>query len=59
MLQTIQTGTHISIQGEFVRKYPDGNIMVRVGPAYYVGKPVVPAMRAVPEKPESVSATAN
>ncbi len=45
MLQTIETGTHISIQGEFVRKYPDGNVMVRVGPSYYVGKPIVSATR--------------
>lgn len=40
MLQTIQTGSHISIQGEFVRAYADGSIMVRVGPSYYVGRPV-------------------
>lgn len=38
MLQTIQTGSHISIQGEFVRRYADGSVMVRVGPSYYVGK---------------------
>ncbi len=40
MLQTIQTGTHISIQGEFVRRYEDGRIMVRVGQAYHVGHPI-------------------
>ena len=45
MLRTIQTGTHISIQGEFVRNYPDGNVMVRVGQAFYVGKPVVSSLR--------------
>lgn len=40
MLQTIQTGTHISIQGEYVRRYEDGRVMVRVGQSYYVGKPI-------------------
>ncbi|MHA3914392.1 hypothetical protein [Halovulum sp. GXIMD14793] len=40
MLRTIQTASHISIQGEFVRKYADGRVMVRVGQSYYVGQPV-------------------
>ncbi len=45
MLQTIQTGKYISIQGEFVRDYPDGSVMVRVGPSYYVGKPVISSLK--------------
>lgn len=44
MLQTIQTGSHISIQGEFVRRYEDGRVMVRVGQSYYVGQPISQAM---------------
>lgn len=40
MLQTIQTGSHISIQGEFVRRYEDGRVMVRVGQSLYVGRPM-------------------
>ena len=40
MLQTIVTAGQISVQGAFVKQMHDGRIMVRVGEAYYVGKPV-------------------
>lgn len=57
MLQTIETGTHISIQGEFVRHCADGNVMVRVGPSYYVGKPVVAVRRATTEDQTKLAQT--
>ncbi|MEO0386818.1 MAG: hypothetical protein AAF281_04710 [Pseudomonadota bacterium] len=47
MMTTIKTGKYISIQGEFVRAYPDGSVMVRVGPTYHVGRPVAGRRSAV------------
>lgn len=40
MLRTITVGTHISVQGNFVRTREDGRIVVRVGEQLYVGHPV-------------------
>lgn len=40
MVQTIVTSTRISVQGEFVKKLSDGRVMVRVGEARYIGKPI-------------------
>jgi len=40
MLQTIVTGSHISVQGEFVRKIGPDQVMIRVGEALFVGRPV-------------------
>lgn len=40
MLQTILTAGRISVQGEFVREFNDGRVMIRVGESLYVGNPV-------------------
>lgn len=40
MLQTILTAGRISVQGEFVREFNDGRVMIRVGKSLYVGNPV-------------------
>ncbi|WP_212769887.1 hypothetical protein [Thalassovita mangrovi] len=40
MLRTIVIGNYISIQGTFVRKLPDGKILVRVGDREFAGQPV-------------------
>lgn len=40
MLQTILTSSRISVQGEFVRAFNDGRVMIRVGQSLYVGNPV-------------------
>ena len=40
MLQTILTSSRISVQGEFVREFNDGRVMIRVGKSLYVGNPV-------------------
>ncbi|MEC7258382.1 hypothetical protein [Arenibacterium halophilum] len=40
MLRTITLGTSVTIQGMFVRDYPDGKIAVRDGNTIYTGKPV-------------------
>ena len=40
MLRTITLGTSVTIQGMFVRDYPDGEIAVRDGNTIYTGKPV-------------------
>ncbi len=41
MLKTIMVGKYISVQGEFVRRLPNGLIEVRVGSRVYAGRPVV------------------
>ncbi|MFC4669234.1 hypothetical protein ACFO5X_11765 [Seohaeicola nanhaiensis] len=43
MLRTITIGTCVSIQGMFVRAFPDGHIAVRVGNTIFKGQPVQPA----------------
>lgn len=40
MVKTIETASHISVQGEFVRKLPDGRVVVRVGNTTFAGIPV-------------------
>ena len=40
MLRTITIGTCVSIQGLFVRSFPDGHIAVRVGSMIFKGTPV-------------------
>ena len=40
MLRTITVGTCVSVQGTFVRTYPDGRIAVKVGQTVYAGRPV-------------------
>ena len=40
MLRTIIVGTCVSVQGIFVRSFPDGRIAVRDGQTIYAGLPV-------------------
>ncbi|MHA3978124.1 hypothetical protein ACW9UR_10615 [Halovulum sp. GXIMD14794] len=40
MLQTIVTASHISVQGELVKKLADGRVMVRVGAMEFIGMPI-------------------
>ncbi|MEP1929962.1 MAG: hypothetical protein ABJI96_13475 [Paracoccaceae bacterium] len=40
MLRTILIGTCVSIQGIYVRTFPDGRIAVRDGENIYAGTPV-------------------
>ncbi len=40
MLRTITVGSHVSIQGIFVRALTDGRILVRVGERLFKGMPV-------------------
>gem|GEM_PF-931114 len=40
MVQTIETASRISVQGEFVRKLADGRVEVRVGELTFAGLPV-------------------
>ena len=40
MLRTITMGTCVSIQGMFVRAFPDGHIAVKVGNTIFKGQPV-------------------
>jgi len=40
MLQTIITASHISVQGEFVKRLADGRVMVRVGRTKFIGNPI-------------------
>lgn len=40
MLRTITVGSHVSIQGTFVRALTDGRILVRVGERLFKGTPV-------------------
>lgn len=40
MLKTITVGSCVSVQGEFVRRLPNGAIVVRVGGSLYSGRPV-------------------
>ncbi|HRM74064.1 MAG TPA: hypothetical protein PLI13_05065 [Paracoccus sp. (in: a-proteobacteria)] len=40
MIRTITIGSCISVQGVFERQQANGNIVVRVGPKTYEGKPV-------------------
>ncbi|WP_112321148.1 hypothetical protein [Oceanibium sediminis] len=47
MVQTIVTSSHISVQGEFVKRLSDGRIVVRVGDAKFVGHPVARAVEAI------------
>lgn len=40
MLRTITLGTHVSVQGIFVRSLKDGKIVVRVGERMFKGFPI-------------------
>ena len=40
MLRTITQGSHISVQGTYVRDLKDGRILVRVGQKLYKGMPI-------------------
>lgn len=42
MLRTISMGSHISVQGTYVRDLADGRIMVQVGERLYKGTPIKP-----------------
>ncbi len=42
MLRTITVGSHVSIQGTFVRALTDGRILVRVGERLFKGTPIEP-----------------
>lgn len=41
MLKTIQLGSCVMVQGQFVKKLSDGRITVKVDGKYYDGFPVV------------------
>jgi hypothetical protein len=43
MIRTITMGSHISVQGTFVRSLPNGEVVVKVGSELYAGKPVLAA----------------
>lgn len=43
MLRTITIGSAVSVQGVFVKTYPDGRIAVRVGDVVFSGTPVAQA----------------
>ncbi len=43
MIRTIIMGSCVSVQGTFVRSFPDGRIAVKVGKLIYSGRPVVAA----------------
>ncbi len=43
MLRTILVGSRVSVQGTFIRKLDNGNILVRVGRKIYEGTPVAQA----------------
>jgi len=40
MLRTITIGSCVSVQGMFIRKLNDGQIVVRVGEKTFVGYPI-------------------
>jgi len=40
MLRTIAIGSHIQIQGLFVKALDDGKVVVSVGALEYLGRPV-------------------
>lgn len=40
MVKTITVGSHISVQGMYVRDLADGRIVVRVGQQEFAGRPV-------------------
>jgi hypothetical protein len=40
MVRTITIGSHISVQGMYVRDLADGRIVVRVGKEEFTGRPV-------------------
>jgi len=40
MLRTITLGTHVQVQGLFVRTLENGKVIVSVGEREYEGKPV-------------------
>jgi hypothetical protein len=42
MIRTIMIGSHVSIQGLFVRQIDEGKIAVRVGEKTFIGVPVSP-----------------
>lgn len=46
MLRTITVGTHVSVQGIFVRETQDGRIVVRVGDEVFKGTPIREAKAA-------------
>ncbi len=43
MLRTITLGSCVSVQGSFVRKLDNGNILVRVGERLFEGRPIASA----------------
>lgn len=40
MIRTVTIGDHLSVQGAFVRRLPNGRIVVRVGETTFTGWPV-------------------
>jgi len=40
MIRTITWGSYVSIQGHFIRKLANGNIVVRVGKKMFEGRPI-------------------
>ncbi len=46
MLRTITQGSHIFVQGTFVRDLKDGRIIVRVGERLFKGTPIRQATAA-------------
>jgi len=41
MLRTITVGTHVQVQGLFVRTLENGKVIVAVGDREYEGKPIL------------------
>ena len=52
MVKTLVLGSCISVQGRFVRRLPDGRIVVAVGEREFIG---YPPSREMPAKPHRVS----
>ena len=46
MMRTILIGSCVSVQGTFVRSFPNGQIAVRVGDKVYSGYPIGTAQAA-------------
>jgi hypothetical protein len=54
MMQTIVTSSHISVQGEVVKRLANGMVIIRVGTSEYIGRPVAAVRKMVSSsrKPE-------
>jgi len=56
MMQTIVTSSHISVQGEVVRRLANGMVIIRVGTSEYIGRPIAAMQKLVTSrKPEKIA----